>query len=182
MVFVFAWILLLAAARISLYGDSLPQSAAAAALGLAARRSAVCSTLPRAWAAGGRAVHYTIYFSHRDEHVLRYNTGWNAGDAVLPWATRMAFTYFLGHPAEWIMREAHAKTTSTGLVIADDTRTLALMFVPPLYLFAVGWNEFRSSRTIPSKTSRIYRPKLLRSLSALTAKQSTLIGLREQYR
>jgi len=87
----------------------------------------VCSTLPRAWAAGGRAVHYTIYFSHRDEHVLRYNTGWNAGDAVLPWATRMAFTYFLGHPAEWIMREAHAKTTSTGLVIADDTRTLALM-------------------------------------------------------
>jgi hypothetical protein len=57
------------------------------------------------------------------------------------------------------------------------------LFAPPLYLFAVGWNEFRQSNALrrnARKTKR-YRPVLLRSLGALAAKRSTMIGLREQY-
>jgi len=167
----------------------------------------ICTVLPKAWARGGRAMHFAIQLGQTDERDMRaYAVGLNAGDAILTWAARLAFSYFLGHP-EWLLRECHIPMSVTDLRTANSEPTLAVIvgggglfyslnraslqnisgwqwqvptphltrLDPPLFLFGVGWNEFRHT------TSTRYRSALMRSLTALAAKSSTMIGLREQY-
>ena len=73
----------------------------------------LCTEMAGVWRAHGSVVHFAVNSAGKDEReVLARVTGKglisNAGDALLPIATRLAFRHFLGHP-RWVL--AHLRQT-----------------------------------------------------------------------
>ena len=88
-----------------------------------------CDLLRKAWRRGGTLVHFAHANDPRrsEESQLRSKIWkWNAGDAVVPIAVRIAASYFYGRP-KWIIRWVTVPTSHPCLsptLILIPTRTL----------------------------------------------------------